>query len=91
MEFIVHLKKGKPENPHPCSNMTRTELVQAACQNSAHEIDTSESDKTNFDFESSKLLDEILRSRSWQITKPYRAIGRLIDKIFFKLGIKSSA
>jgi SAM-dependent methyltransferase len=91
MEFIVHLKKGKPENPHPCSNMTRTELVQAACQNSAHEIDTSESDKTNFDFESSKMLDEILKSRSWQITKPYRAIGRLIDKIFFKLGIKSSA
>ena len=86
-EFIVHLKKGKPLDKIQCSELTRTEIVQAAIQYSVSELLNVENSVTpRPEIEASLYLDAILNSRSWKITKPYRALGRLIDKFLIKMG-----
>ena len=86
-EFIVHLKKGKPLEKIQCSELTRTEIVQAASQYSVSELLNVENSVTpRPEIEASLYLDAILNSRSWKITKPYRALGRLIDKLLIKMG-----
>jgi SAM-dependent methyltransferase len=86
-EFIVHLKKGKPLDKIQCSELTRTEIVQAAIQYSVSELLNVENSVTpRPEIEASLYLDAILNSRSWKITKPYRALGRLLHKLLIKMG-----
>lgn len=86
-EFIVHLKKGKPLEKILCSELTRTEIVQAASQYSVSELSQVNAlDTPSPEVEAKLHLDEILNSRSWKITKPYRALGRLLNKLLIKMG-----
>ncbi len=86
-EFIVHLKKANPIEKIQCSELTRTEIVQAASQYSVSELlHVNNSVKPRPEIEASLYLDAILNSRSWKITKPYRALGRFLNKLLIKTG-----
>ena len=88
MEFIVHLRKSDPAELHPCSKMTRTELVQAANSYSASETFREYSQSSPKEIEATEHLNEILKSRSWQLTRPYRAAGELLSNLLFIIGRK---
>ena len=85
-EFIVRLKKGKPLEEIPCTKLTRTEIVQAASQYSVSELF-----HVNNSMAEKLFLDAILNSRSWKVTKPYRALGSLLDKFLIKIGKSKKA
>ena len=81
-EFIVCLKKGKPLEKIQCSELTRTEIVQAASQYSVSELLHLDNSVTSRpEIEATRQLNEILKSRSWQLTKPYRAAGEILSKL----------
>lgn len=81
MEFIVHLEKSAPVEMQPCSSMTRTELVQAANAYTASETHRDSSLSTQKEIEATRQLNKILKSRSWQLTKPCRVAGKLLSKL----------
>ncbi|NCU77649.1 MAG: hypothetical protein EBV59_12145, partial [Synechococcaceae bacterium WB7_1C_051] len=88
MEFIVHLRKSNPVELHPCSKMTRTELVQAANSYSASETSIEYSQPSPKEIEAIEHLNKILQSRSWKLTRPYRAAGELLSKLLVAMGRK---
>lgn len=85
LEFIVHLQKGAPQQNHPCSGLSRTALVQAASQYSAREALTAAAAGPGSNEPTDNPADQLLRalknSRSWQLTRPYRAAGSLLRKL----------
>jgi hypothetical protein len=61
--------------------MSRTELVQAANAYTASETHRESLLSTQKEIEATRQLNKILKSRSWQLTKPYRAAGKLLSKL----------
>ena len=88
LEFIVHLRKSDPVELYPCSRMTRTELVQATSAYSAYETYRADSSSAEIENETIKQLNAILESRSWKLTRPYRAAGELLSKLLVAMGRK---
>ena len=85
LEFIVHLQKGAPQQSHPCRDLSRTALVQAASQYSAREALTAAAAGPGSNGPTDNPADQLLRalknSRSWKLTRPYRAAGSLLRKL----------
>ena len=84
LEFIVHLQKDAPSQAHPCRGLSRTALVQAASSYSAKELLTATPTahgQGQHDNPAEQLLRALKNSRSWKLTRPYRAAGSLLRKL----------